>query len=68
MYDRDVFIVNIDDARYALSFNKHVREIWLTNWKNKYNANNKKNKSFLNEKRRLFITLYVTNRKLGNSP
>jgi hypothetical protein len=27
MYNRDAFIVYIDDARYALSFNKHVKEV-----------------------------------------
>lgn len=33
-YDGDAFIVDINDARYALSLNDHVGEIWLTNRKN----------------------------------
>ncbi|KAF4636178.1 hypothetical protein G7Y89_g1900 [Cudoniella acicularis] len=54
-YDGDAFIVDIDNARYALSLDEHVREIWLTNRKNKYNANDKKNRSFLDKKNRLFL-------------
>jgi hypothetical protein len=68
MYNGDAFIVHIDDARYALSFNEHVGEVWLTNRKSKYNASDEKNRSFLdekngsflNEKRRSFITLWIS--------
>jgi hypothetical protein len=46
-WDGDAFIVNIDDAQYALSLNEHVKEVWLTNLKSKYNANDKKKRLFL---------------------
>ena len=60
MYDGDVFIVDIDKARYALSLDEHVGEIWLTNRKNKYNANDEKNRSCLDEKRKSFFTLWIS--------
>ena len=47
MYARDAFIVDIDDARYALSLDDHVREVWLTNPESKYNAHDEKKRSFL---------------------
>jgi hypothetical protein len=52
MYNGDAFIVHIDDARYALSFNEHVGEVWLTNPESKYNA--------YDEKKRSFLTLWVS--------
>ncbi|PVH70483.1 hypothetical protein DL98DRAFT_540816 [Cadophora sp. DSE1049] len=46
-YDGDAFIVDIDDARYALSLDEHVGEVWLTNPESKYNASDEKKRSFL---------------------
>lgn len=46
-YEGDCFIVGKDDARYALSLDGHVGEIWLTNPEKKYNAYDNKKRSFL---------------------
>ena len=50
-FDGNAFIVNIDDAQYALSFKEHVGEIWLTNRKYNCDENDEKNRTFLDEKR-----------------
>jgi hypothetical protein len=46
-YDGDTFIIDIDDAQYALSLNKYIGEIWLTNLESKYNAKDRKKRLFL---------------------
>jgi hypothetical protein len=46
-YDGDAFIANRDDARYGLSLDEHIGEIWLSNPESKYNANDEKKRSFL---------------------
>jgi hypothetical protein len=51
-YDGEVFIVDVDDARDALSNIEDVWEVWLTNPEEKYNAND--------EKKRSFITLWIS--------
>lgn len=50
-HDGDVFIVNIDDAQQALH-RENIYEVWLTNLKNNYNAND--------EKKRSFVTLWIS--------
>lgn len=46
-YEGDLFIVDIVDARQALSHAEQVWEIWLTNPESKYNASDEKKRSFL---------------------
>ena len=46
-YKGDAFIVTKDDARYALSLDEHVGEIWMTNPESRYNAYDAKKRSFL---------------------
>lgn len=51
-HDGDLFIVDIADARQALSHDDQVWEIWLTNPESRYNANH--------EKKRSFVTLWIS--------
>ncbi|KID66216.1 hypothetical protein MBR_09427, partial [Metarhizium brunneum ARSEF 3297] len=46
-YKGGVFIVRKEDARYAMSLDQHIWEIWLTNPEQRYNTYDGKKRSFL---------------------
>jgi hypothetical protein len=61
-YAGDAFIVDRHHARQALDLDddKHLGEIWLTIRKKVLDAINEKNISFLDKKRRAFITIWIS--------
>jgi hypothetical protein len=61
-YDGDAFIVDRHHARQALDLDddEHLGEIWLTIRKKVHDAINEKNISFLDKKRRAFITIWIS--------